>query len=494
MADIDVSFALQPKQRQLLKLVESSPYEIIGYGGSAGGAKSHAIRDIALYLGLKHKNINILIFRRLSNDLLENHIIPFFQKYPHLRPFFNKSERIIYLPTGSNIRFGYAEYEDDIFNFQGKQYDYIFVDEATHSTQRMIEFLRTRNRISFHLNTSIVAKMILTMNPGGVGHAYCKRLFIDKIYQDTENADDYYFLPAKIYDNVIWSLKVLKERDLTAKDYYSWTDEKRKDFCYKYSDYAKLLLKLPLDLRAAYLEGDWDVFGGMFFKGFNKNIQIIDPFEIPEGWEFGCSMDPGYASPLSFGFQARDYTGKIYRLYTYYQVDSIPNHVEAINQLINNQDSIVNKFTRGRRPNWIVSGHDAFYKLDKNAIMSNDYTVENFFTEKGLYLEKAVTDRIQGWWKFKSLFPDNYLIFDNKDRLILNKALIDQLSSTVSDTRIVEDILGRGNDNNVEDHAIDEARYGVQRIYLPFERMPDNSPSWLKKLKSRTDNYSVMSA
>ena len=95
--------ALQPKQSELLSLIRNSPYKIIGYGGSNGGAKSHGIRDVNLVLCLEKKlsPIYTLIFRRKSNDLLENHIIPFFQKYPELYKFFNKTERIIYWPDGS---------------------------------------------------------------------------------------------------------------------------------------------------------------------------------------------------------------------------------------------------------------------------------------------------------------------------------------------------------------------------------------------------------
>ena len=169
-----INVALQPKQSDLLNLVTDSPYTMIGYGGSNGGGKSDGIRSVNLVLciGKKENPIRTLIFRRKSNDLLENHIIPFFQRYPQLDKYFNKTERIIYWPDGSTTKFGSSDNEGDIVDFEGKEYDYIFIDEATHCTQYMIEFLKTRNR-----SGNYKAKMILTMIPGFIGHNYIKRLF-----------------------------------------------------------------------------------------------------------------------------------------------------------------------------------------------------------------------------------------------------------------------------------------------------------------------------
>lgn len=44
-------------------------------------------------------------------------------------------------------------------------------------------------------------RMYLTCNPGGVGHGWVKRLFIDREYRGAENPADYRFIPASIYDN-----------------------------------------------------------------------------------------------------------------------------------------------------------------------------------------------------------------------------------------------------------------------------------------------------
>jgi len=278
-----ISVELQPKQIELYKAVISNDHTIIGYGGSAGGAKSHGIRDVSVILSGEYAGIKIGFFRRKHKELLSNHIIPFFAKYPQLAQYYNKSEKILYYPNGSITRFGSADIEDAIYDYQGDEFDVEFIDEATHFTQGMIEFLMTRNRSPL---LDFQAKMVLTMNPGNIGHAYIKRVFIDKQYTENEDPKDYYFIPAKIYDNAVWVLKQLRKDGISVEDYYSWEDLKKKEYCLTYSEYAKRLSKLPEQLKLAYLEGDWDVFGGQFFREFRREKQIIQPFSIPNQWVF----------------------------------------------------------------------------------------------------------------------------------------------------------------------------------------------------------------
>ena len=468
---LNLNISLQPKQIQLYKLVSESGYGYIAYGGAGGGAKSHAVRDVALIIASEIPNINIGIFRRLSKELLTNHIIPFFRKYPELRIYFNKTERILYLPSGSTIQFCSSDDEEAIYSYKGSEFDLEFVDEATHFTPDMIQFLKTRNRSS---KPNFKAKMILTCNPGNISHAYIKRLYIDRNFEDNENPDDYIFLPAKIYDNVIWSTNELKARGFTVKDYYEkWTDEERRDFTLNYSEYAKTLQGLPEQLKKAYLEGDWDVFGGQFFKSANWVQMKIPPFKIQPEWKLIGSLDPGFSSPCSFGLTAQDLAGNTIRISTYYEAERSPEeHAEAIKDFISNCP-----YTEGRKPSIIVSGRDAFAKKDRYAIMANDKTLADVFSAYGLYLHPAKTDRVQGWWAWKALIPNKYSIFDIPE----NKPLIDEMQAVISDDRHVEDIQGRGNDPSVSDHALDEQRYGIMALDKPIDTesktnyLPNNS-------------------
>lgn len=463
---INLNIKLQPKQIELYNLVAGDQYSWIGYGGSRGGAKSHGVRDIGLILCSEIPGLKVAIFRRLSDDLEENHVIPLLAKYPELRQYFNYSKFILKLPNGSMMFFNYAQYEQDIYSYQGKEYDIINVDEATHFTQPMIEYLKTCNRSPKEL---IKAKMVLTMNPGNVGHVFIKRIFIDKSYVDNEKPEDYVFVPAKVHDNVMWVMNTLAKDGISIKEYYEeWTDEQRFDYTLINSTYAQDLAHLPEELKKAHLYGDWDIFGGMFFKTFNKRSQVIKPFAIPKEWEMGLSVDPGYSSPCSVGITARDLSNNYYRVATYYEAGKSPQqHLEGVKDWIETlkQLGLINK-----NPEICVAGRDAWAKKDRYSIMANELTFADVWNAGGIYLHPAITDRIPGWWTWKGLMPseDNpkgtYFIFEGH-----NEDLINEMASVVSDPKRPEDILGRGNDPAVLDHALDEQRYGIMSLFKPME-------------------------
>lgn len=479
-----INIALQPKQKELKNLIESNnQYEIIGFGGARGGAKSHAIRSLAIYFGMKY-HVQSLIFRRYSDDLLKNHIYPMFKLYPELRPYFNKTEKILYHPDTDLpiIKFDYADREDEIEKVgQGTEYPLVFVDEATQSTQKMIEYLTTCNRDSENLFPSI-PKTILTMNPGGVGHAFVKRIMVDRKYTANEEPNTYYFLQASVWDNVFWSLSELHAQGFTVDDYYyKWNEEQRKDFTIQHSTYAKRLSRLPEDLKMAFLFGDWNTFGGIFFKGFNSNKQIIDPFMIHPTWKLVGSLDPGYSSPCSFSLGAMDHEDNYYRLCTYYVKEQSPSqHAQAIASFVKGF-----RYTEGRKPDFIVADPSAWAKKDKYAIIANERTFADEMQDVGLYLEPALNDRITGWWALKDLMQrkntdgtPKYFVFRG-----YNEPFELQIQSTVSDPKRPEDILGAGNDATVEDHAIDEERYRAMAIYKPVKAKVDDMPDfWQEKI------------
>lgn len=463
MSGLTFELSLTPKQKQLFRMIERSSYTWIGYGGARGGAKSHAVRDLAVYFGLKY-GIQSLIFRRYHPDLLKNHWYPLLKQYPSLKPYANKSEMVIFHPqTGETmIKMDYANREDEIEKVgQGTEYQLVFVDEATQSTQTIIEYLSTCCRDP-HSLLPTAPKMILTMNPGGVGHGHVKRLFVDKIYHGNEDPAEYAFIQASVWDNVFWSLPQLHEQGFTIDDYYQkWTEEQRMDFTIVHSNYAKRLAGLPEELMKAYLFGDWDVFGGLFFSGFGKNLEI-EPFEIPKEWGLIGSLDPGWSSPCSFGVHAIDFEGNLYRLFTYYEAGRSPQeNAQGINSVLDSFSPL-----QGRRPGTIVSGHDAFAKKDRYAIMAHQLTFSDIFQEEGLYLNRATLDRKNGWFAWKqAMRHDQWHCFAG-----YNQPLFDEASAILGDKKDPDDIQGKGNDSDVVDHALDECRYGVIAVWKPKKK------------------------
>jgi hypothetical protein len=100
------------------------------------------------------------------------------------------------------------------------------------------------------------------------------------------------FIPAKLQDN----------------PYLTQTD-----------DYYAMLASLPEVQRKQFLEGDWDAFEDSAFPEFSKATHVVDPFEVPKGWQRFRAADWGYSSPACVLWFAIDYDNNlwIYReLYT----------------------------------------------------------------------------------------------------------------------------------------------------------------------------------
>lgn len=489
---MSLNVALQPKQSELLHLIKDTPYTIIGYGGSNGGAKSHGIRDIMLYLSLEKKLAPIysLIFRRKSNDLLENHIIPFFQKYPELNKYFNKTERIIYFPDGSICKFGYAEYEADILDFQGKKYDYIFIDEATHCTQPMIEFLLSRNR-----SETVLAKMIMTMNPSGVGHTYIKRIFIDKHYLKNENPNAYFYLPAKVWDNVIWCERELEERDISIETYYeAWTEEQRKEFTLKYSDYAKTLAALPEMKMRAMLLGDWDVFEGQFFSEFWHDVHIIKAEDyLPYDNIFAQTKILGgmdYGNETFVYFAYRDYNGNIVIFDEFWDSKSA-RQVKIKNQVqFQKERGLFNIDIIADTNMWIKDAFD----VEESRSPADDYY------DAGLRLTKVSKNsldsrgyRIQCWDAIKDALhweeENGKIILQPQLKIYARcRKLIEYLPALVTDDRVVEDIA-----DGQYDHPADALKHVFMSIRTPRRPDPNDLPAHLKKKLKNREQRTAMS-
>lgn len=127
----------------------------------------------------------------------------------------------------------------------------------------------------------------------------------------------------------------------------------------------------------------------------------------------------------------------------------------------------------------VVADPSAWAKKDKYAMYNNEMTFEDACRNEGVYLQKAVNDRVQGWWALKDVMTrkldieingkiissPQYYVFD-----IYNKPFIEELIAAIGDEHNPEDIQGRGNDPNVSDHALDEERYKIMAIYKPIDK------------------------
>ena len=296
-----------PKQELFL----SADKKFIAFGGARGGGKSFAVRMKASLLALRYAGIKVMIVRKTYPELTENHINPMCEMLKCYHPdrseriaSYNDSKKNIVFPNGSRILFRYCDNDKDAERFQGTEVDVLFIDEATHQSEEKFKKLSACVR---GVN-NFPKRIYLTCNPGGEGHGWVKRLFIDKRYEGNEDENDYMFIQSLVTDN-----KALMETN---------------------PDYIKQLEALPPRLRKMWLEGDWDVAEGMVFEEFANRPEhyddrqwthVINPFPIPSNWTIYRGLDWGYHRPSSVQYHAVSPDNVIYHFLEIYTCSQTPN-------------------------------------------------------------------------------------------------------------------------------------------------------------------------
>ena len=235
----------------------------IAYGGARGGGKSWALRRKLIAMCLRYKGLRCLLVRRTYPELKSNHVVPFLKEYGPLLSW-SEADKTLSLPNGSSILLGYCAADSDALRYQGQEYDVIAIDEATQLSEYCFSIFKACLRGT----ANVPRRMYLTCNPGGIGHGWVKRLFVDRQFRKNEVPEDYCFIPALVYDN-----HALLDAD---------------------PDYVRSLESLPQRLREAWLLGRWNVFEGQFLPEFDPDVHVIHPREIPSVLTYFAAVDYGF--------------------------------------------------------------------------------------------------------------------------------------------------------------------------------------------------------
>lgn len=421
----------EPNEKQ--KLFLSDRHRHIAFGGARGGGKSWAVRTKAKLLAFRYSGIRILIVRRSYPELINNHINILRAELQNAAVY-NDRDKVLKFINGSSINFMYCDSDNDLYRLQGVEYDVIFIDEATQLSEFQMKTIaaciRGANRFP--------KRMYYTCNPGGKGHAYIKRVFIDRKFQDGENPDDYGFIQSLVTDN-------------TALMKYQ-------------PDYINQLEALPPKLREAWLYGRWDIFDGQFFDDFvigdekaqeeRKFTHVIKPFDLSSGdmrgWNIYRSYDFGYNKPFSCAWWAVDYDGVIYRILELYGCTNTPN--EGVRWTPEKQFQEIRRIER-EHP-WL-NGRDIHGVADPSIWdASRGESVADTAARYGIYFSPGDNKRIAGWMQCHYR-----LQFDNEGyprMYVFNncRAFIRTIPELSFSSTNPEDL-----DTSGEDHAADEWRY-----------------------------------
>ncbi len=343
---------LNPKQKEFMR----ARTRYIAYGGARGGGKSHVLRIKAICGALHYPDLRILIVRREYPELEQGMILPMKKMIPDALAVYNGSMRMFTFANGSIIKFGHYGTGDDT-EYQGQEYDWIFIDEATQFTEMQFLTLGACLRGA----TPVERRIYLTCNPGGIGHAWVKRLFIDRIYNETEDASEYTFIQATVDDN---------PHLLAASPHYK-----------------RMLDVLPENLRRAWRDGDWNALSGVFFPEFSDKTHIIRPLRrIPRRWRKFRAIDYGLDG-FACLWIAMDETGRAYVYREVLEKDMIVSEAaRLIERLTPPREEILCTYAPG----------DLWSRQKDSGRMMSEIFVQN-----GVPLVRASNARCSGWMAVK---------------------------------------------------------------------------------------------
>lgn len=447
----------QPHKGPQTEALVQTAHEIL-YGGARGGGKTES--GLAWLIEpqyLNNPSYRALVVRRNYDDLrdfIDRAKVFWYTLGVKVRG--NPAEFIF--PSGARIRTGHLADSDAYMKYLGHEYHKMLIEELTlipyeEDYLRLISSCRSSNK-------DLPAQLFSTTNPGGPGHAWVKSRFVDvsrnKEYKDPITGRTRIFIPSKITDN-----PTLIKNDPT---------------------YYESLKGLPDELRRAWLDGDWDIFAGQFFRKWRIEHHVVEPFEIPSGWHRYRAIDYGFANYFCCLWISVDFEGNAYVYKEHYEKQRELNyHIKRILAISGDEEY---NATVGDPSMWIRNPQNT----NRSDITAPTHmSIADIMLFGGVNVMRANNDRINGWNNIRE-----YLDWNDEDKrkpklkVFSNCAnLIRTFPMMVHDDKRPEDL-----DTTGEDHALDSLRYGLLYLGKPTEvRLKPWLERELEKLKASDSEF-----
>lgn len=348
----------QPKQKEFM--MATAKY--VAFGGARGGGKSWSVREKAKRLAIKWAGIKILIIRKTYTDLRDNHILPLRADLPDALAPYKETDKAFVFRNGSRIKCSYFANDADALQYQGQEYDVIFLEEATQFSEMVFNVLKACLRGA----NSFPKRMYLTCNPDGIGFLWVKRLFVSRDYLEGEKPEEYMFIQSLVDDN-----EILMRMN---------------------PDYVEQLNSLPEDMRKRWRYGSWDVAEGQYFGEFDRRIHTCEPFDVPREWRRYISIDYGL-DMLAVYWIAVD-SGR--NCYVYREFCEPNLRISAAAQ------AILERTPEGEVIYATLAPPDLW-----NRSQETGKSKALIFGESGLSLTKSNNDREAGWLAIKELLKQD---------------------------------------------------------------------------------------
>lgn len=431
----------------------SSPEFQVLYGGAAGGGKSYALLAEAMRYA-QYGDYRALIVRKTLNDLRE-----LVQKGKELYQAafpgtqYNKQDKVFTFPSGATIWLNYVDSDDDVETYQGQAFAFIAFDELTQwPTAYAWNYLTSRCRTT---NPNITPTMRATTNPGGVGHGWVKKMFIDpapegksfwardletgEILVDDEEYDENGF------PNPDYNKPIFKRKFIAAK-------LKDNPYLAKGKQYRRALLSLPEHQRKQLLEGSWDIVEGAAFTEFNRQLHTCEPFFIPNNWRKFRAADYGYGSYSAVLWFAVAPSGTIYIYREMYVTQTLARTIaEDIHEIETENDEKV-QYGVLDSSCWNTLGVEG--KRNRGKTIAEDLTYGR--------VKWRPSDRGKGSRKFGKQLIHSHLAIDEITE-VPGLIIFDTCTNLISQLPVLQLDKKDPDDVNTksEDHLYDALRYGL---------------------------------
>jgi hypothetical protein len=429
----------EPNPGPQTRFLAATEQEVL-YGGAAGGGKSFSlVADPVRYFSNPHARM--LLVRRSTEELREL-ISVSKQLYPQAVPGikFMERDKTWVAPNGATLWMSYLDRDDDVMRYQGQAFSWIGFDELTQwPTPYAWNYMRSRLRAT--MASGLPLFMRATSNPGGPGHQWVKKHFIDPSIPDKP-----FWATDEQGEVICWPKGHSREGEPLFKRKFIPATLFDNPYLSEDGMYEANLLSLPEHQRRQLLEGDWDINEGAAFPEFNRRIHVVEPFDIPSNWVRFRACDYGYGS----------YTGVVW-----FAV------VPGSEQLIVYRELYVSKVIATDLADMILDieqEEKVRYGVLDSSLWHNRGDTGPSLAEQMIMkgcrwrpADRSKGSRVAGKNEIhRRLQVDE---FTEEPRLVIFSNcthLISQLPSIPLDKRNPEDV-----DTNSEDHLYDALRYGV---------------------------------
>lgn len=441
--------AWKPTEKQrLAEEVSEQAFETL-YGGAAGGGKSEWVLMHAWNLSIKYPGHKSLLLRRTYPELEESLILVSLDKYDSQEATYKVADKKWVFKNGSSIKFGHMEQEKDRFQFKSAAYELVAFDELTSFTEVQYDYLVSRCRTTkAKAAKGIRPHMISATNPGDIGGPWVKERFIDA---------------------APWGTVFEGEEGLTR----AFVQARLPDNPHIDDGYLRRLSSMKNKVEVRQLrDGDWEAFENRFFPRWNREVHVIEPFDIPEWWPRARGLDWGYRDPFAVVWGAYGPDSALYIYREAYEREMTASEQAALVLELSADEKILATYA-----------DPSIFSTDSGGESTNIR-----YARKGLHCVKAFNPRIAGWTAMHDALR---VTFDSEGvahtGLYVFSTCVNWLRTVPMlprDDHKPEDAVTR----NVEDHLADATRYLVA-THGRKGRAPEAEGSEVDRLHARADRH-----